>query len=207
MFRAAISSNLRRQIIATALCTGAAYRVYSTWNTSFINLTQRNVLPLALPVLACSHPKHPPLPASNFEVETSPSIDDPNEREHHWRRVAKLDFLQNWIETQVPLVFTRGLLDTVDVLDSNTILEFERIGAPSVLLRSPAQANIAFAFLRTYFFLISASRRLEVLTIIVDDKNWAVETHIRLILLPSPSREDRTLPPHKLRKVLESKAK
>lgn len=73
--------------------------------------------------------------------------------------------------------------------------------------RGPAQANLAFALLRTYFFLISASRRVEVLTINVDDKNWTVEAHLRLILLPSPSREDRTLPANKLRKVLESKAK
>ncbi|VDN97696.1 unnamed protein product [Rodentolepis nana] len=207
MFRTAFSSNLRRQIIATALCTGAAYRVYSTWNTSFINRTQKNVLPFVLPVIACSHPRRFPLMANSFETENDSSIDDPNENEHHWRRVAKLDFLQNWIEEQIPLTFTRGLLDTINILDSNTILEFERLGAPSLLLRSSAQANFAFALLRTYFFLISASRRIEVLNIIIDGKNWAVETHLRLVLLPSPSREDRTLPPHKLRKVLESKAR
>ncbi|VUZ57420.1 unnamed protein product [Hymenolepis diminuta] len=205
--KSVFSSNLRRQIIATALCTGAVYRVYSTWNTPHVHLTQRNTSPLALPVLACSHPRRFPLPANSFEDEIDPPVIDPDEREHYWRRVAKLDFLQNWIDEQVPLIFTRGLLDTVDVFDSNTTLEFERIGAPSVLLRGPAQANLAFALLRTYFFLISASRRIEVLTINVDDKNWTVDAHLRLILLPSPSREDRTLPANKLRKVLESKAK
>lgn len=133
--KSVFSSNLRRQIIATALCTGAVYRVYSTWNTPHVHLTQRSTFPLALPVLACSNPRRFPLPANSFEEEIDPPVIDPDEREHYWRRVAKLDFLQNWIDEQVPLIFTRGLLDTVDVFDSNTTLEFERIGAPSVLLK------------------------------------------------------------------------
>ncbi|KAM7539538.1 hypothetical protein Aperf_G00000034351 [Anoplocephala perfoliata] len=201
------SADLSRSVITTAICSGVMYRMYASWNAPCALKIKRIESIPTFPALNWPPPRRFPNMATLFnEGDFKPSMNDPKEHENRALRSEKLHFLQNWIENQLPMTFTRGLFNTVDMFGPDTVLEFERYGAPPLLLRGPAQANLAFAVFRTYFALISKSRRIELLGACVDDENWCVEAHFRIVLLSSPSREDRTLPPNKLVKVLESKA-
>lgn len=127
--KSVFASTLRRQVVATAICTGTAYRVYSTWTTSPRIGIQKPYLPRVFPVLACSSRKPFPLSTNGSDPR------DPHDPDCYFRRLAKLDLLNTWISYEVPTIFRRGLLRTVDIFDPKTVVEFERFGRSSVILR------------------------------------------------------------------------
>lgn len=60
---------------------------------------------------------------------------------------------------------------------------------------------------RSYFAAVSSGRRIDVLNIRVDQNAWTVESSFRVVLLPSPTREERGLPFDQLLQRLEPRAK
>lgn len=69
------------------------------------------------------------------EGESKPSMNNPKEHGDYALRSEKLYFLQNWIENQLPMTFTRRLFNTVDMFGPDTILEFERYDASPLFLK------------------------------------------------------------------------
>ncbi|VDM33118.1 unnamed protein product [Hydatigera taeniaeformis] len=122
-------------------------------------------------------------------------------------RAEKLIFIRKWIENDLPSVFSRGIFDTIDLFCPETVLEIERANCQPLFFRGSSQANCVLALARSYFVAVSSARKIEVLSVEVDHTRWQVEANFRVVLLPSPTREERHLPPDQLIHRLEARAK
>nr|CDS15970.1 hypothetical protein EgrG_000838100 [Echinococcus granulosus] len=199
----------RHSIITTFICSGAAYRMYASWNRQQPCSTIKVDSSVSLPSLPCLLPTYTPSYVVFFgeNNEYRSTLADPNSRREFESRASKLIFLRKWIENDLPLVFSRGIFDTIDLFCPETVLEIERANCRPLFFRGSSQANCVLALVRSYFAAISTSRRIEVLNVEVDHDHWRVEASFRVVLLPSPTKEERHLPSKQLIQRLEARAK
>ncbi|KAL5111209.1 Leucine-rich repeat-containing protein 14 [Taenia crassiceps] len=135
------------------------------------------------------------------------TIADPNSRRDFESRAEKLILLRKWIENDLPAVFSRSIFDTIDLFRPGTVLEIERANCRPLFFKGSSQANCVLALARSYFVAVSAARRIEVLSAEVDHVRWRAEASFRVVLLPSPTREERQLPSNQVIQRLEARAK
>ncbi|KAL5961549.1 hypothetical protein TSMEX_010701 [Taenia solium] len=177
-------SYYRHSIITAFICSGAMYRMYASWNRQH--------------------------PCSAIKVDSGislPSLPNYTPSREFESRAEKLFFLRKWIENDLPAVFSRGIFDTIDLFCPETVLEIERANCRPLFFRGPSQANCVLALARSYFVAVSTARRIDVLNIEVDHTRWRVGAYFRVVLLPSPTREERQLPSNQLIQRLEARAK
>ena len=133
-----LSLNLRNHsLIAAFVCSGAAYRVYSSWDQHYLcSIAKTDLLsPVGstLSLLKNRIPSHFVCFYKNTDFDSAAS--DLKSGKESETRLEKMLLIRKWVVDELPTIFSRRIFNTVDLFCPETVLEIERNNSHSLYFR------------------------------------------------------------------------